>query len=61
MQEIIDTEREVLDKSLFVIDKPFQNNLMSVRFGDKICETQFLSNRKEFCRRWRQYYDSEKP
>lgn len=61
MQEIVQTERQALDQQLFVIDKPFQNNEMSIRFGAKVCETEFLVNRSEYARRWRAYFDSHKP
>ena len=34
---------------------------MSIRFGAKVCETEFLVNRSEYARRWRAYFDSHKP
>jgi hypothetical protein len=42
---VLDTEKEALDTKLFLIDKPFQNNFMSVRFGDKVCESEYLLDR----------------
>lgn len=61
MKEVLDTEKEALDHSLFLIDKPFQNNIMSIRFGDKICESDHLLNRHEFALKWRAYYNEFKP
>lgn len=39
MKEVLDTEQEALDDKFISIDKPYQNNFMSIRFGNKVCES----------------------
>lgn len=34
---------------------------MSIRFGNKICESEHLLGLAEFAKKWKEYYAREKP
>lgn len=62
MKTILDTERELINRNLSIIDKNYQNNRMSIRFGTKICSFKYLLGRQQFVEKWKQEYEEmEKP
>lgn len=46
MKTILETERELINRNLSAIDKFYQNNRISIRFGNQICQFDYLLTKK---------------
>jgi hypothetical protein len=51
----------VLSDKLNVIGDKYKKNKMSIKFGLGMCEGETLLGKSEFCKKWREIYNVERP
>ena len=62
MKGILEKEMSFFkEKNLSIIDKKYQNNKVSVRFGSKMVDKGKLPNKQEYLDLWMKYYSEHSP
>jgi hypothetical protein len=57
----LESEKKALSNKLNLIGENYKNNKMSIKFGVGMCEGETLLGMHEYCKKWRDIYNIEKP